>query len=240
MLLQHQSWPEVESYLEQCQGIIVPIGSTEQHGPNGLIGTDSIVAETIAREAGLRAHAMVAPTISVGMAEHHMAFKGSMTLRADTLGALLEDYISSLVRHGFTNLYFINGHGGNVRTLSAVLKAKNNDMTATTCKFLNWWMGRRAKAIREELYGPDEGMHATPSEISITWHAYPEQIRAPLQNHNHRKGIERWRNAEHYRELYPDGCIGSDPSLATKEAGAKLLDASAADVAEDFKKFLSS
>ncbi len=151
MLLQHQSWPEVESYLEQCQGIIVPIGSTEQHGPNGLIGTDSIVAETIAREAGLRAHAMVAPTISVGMAEHHMAFKGSMTLRADTLGALLEDYISSLVRHGFTNLYFINGHGGNVRTLSAVLKAKNNDMTATTCKFLKWWMGRRAKAIREEL-----------------------------------------------------------------------------------------
>jgi creatinine amidohydrolase len=49
MLLQHQTWQEVETYLTQSKGIILPIGSTEQHGPNGLIGTDAICAEVIAR-----------------------------------------------------------------------------------------------------------------------------------------------------------------------------------------------
>ena len=52
MLLQHQTWQEVEAYLTQSKGIILPIGSTEQHGPNGLIGTDAICAEVIARGVG--------------------------------------------------------------------------------------------------------------------------------------------------------------------------------------------
>jgi len=46
MLLQLATWPEVETYLESSTAVVVPIGSTEQHGPNGLIGTDAICAET--------------------------------------------------------------------------------------------------------------------------------------------------------------------------------------------------
>ena len=59
MLLQHQTWQEVEGYLTQSKGIIIPIGSTEQHGPNGLIGTDAICAEVIARGVGEAANALV-------------------------------------------------------------------------------------------------------------------------------------------------------------------------------------
>jgi hypothetical protein len=76
------TWQEVEAYLKRSTGIIIPIGSTEQHGPNGLIGTDAICAEVFAREVGKQADAMVAPTISVGMAQHHLAFPGSMTPRS--------------------------------------------------------------------------------------------------------------------------------------------------------------
>ena len=68
MLLQHQTWQEVESYLSRSTGIILPIGSTEQHGPNGLIGTDAICAGVIARGVGEAAEAMVGPTIGVGIA----------------------------------------------------------------------------------------------------------------------------------------------------------------------------
>ncbi|MFM7794653.1 MAG: creatininase family protein, partial [Microcystis panniformis] len=71
MLLQLSTWLEVESYLEQSQGIIIPIGSTEQHGPTGLIGTDALCAEAIAKGVGTQVQAMVAPTLNVGMALHH-------------------------------------------------------------------------------------------------------------------------------------------------------------------------
>ena len=81
MQLHLSTWAEVESYLKASKGIIMPIGSTEQHGPNGLVGTDAICAEVIAKGVGDATGALVGPTIPVGMAVHHMDFPGSMTLK---------------------------------------------------------------------------------------------------------------------------------------------------------------
>ncbi|MEE8226115.1 MAG: creatininase family protein, partial [Kiloniellales bacterium] len=77
MRLQLSTWLEVEAYLANSTAIIVPIGSTEQHGPNGLIGTDAICPEAVAQGIGERLGVLVAPTISVGMAQHHLGFAGS-------------------------------------------------------------------------------------------------------------------------------------------------------------------
>jgi creatinine amidohydrolase len=119
MRLQLCTWPEVEAYLERSTGIIQPIGSTEQHGPTGFIGTDAICPELIAERIGGELDVLVAPTINVGMAQHHLGFPGSASLRPSTLIAVVGDIVKSFARHGFDRFFFINGHGGNMPSVQA-------------------------------------------------------------------------------------------------------------------------
>ena len=122
MLLHNQTWQEIERYLERSTTAIMPIGSTEQHGPNGLIGTDALCGEAVGRGVGAASDTVVAPTISVGIAQHHMAFTGTMTLTPSTLILVIKEYVESLAHHGFDRFYFVNGHGGNIATINAAFQ----------------------------------------------------------------------------------------------------------------------
>ena len=85
MQLALSTWQEVEDHLRTSDGIIIPIGSVEQHGPNGLIGTDHLCAEVVAKGVGDKIGCLVAPTLAYGMSQHHLGFTGSATLRPSTL-----------------------------------------------------------------------------------------------------------------------------------------------------------
>lgn len=242
MLLSFLTWNEVEAYLARSPGIIVPIGSTEQHGPSGLIGTDSLCAEAVARGVGEAAEALVAPTITVGMAAHHMAFAGTITYQRETLTAVIQDVVQSLARHGFRRPFFLNGHGGNISTLGAALKAINRaakvEGTDLRCTFRNWWSPAEVKALTKELFGDADGAHATASEISLTHHLFPDHVK-PAQALGVAPPWGKFESAAEFRERYPDGRIGSDPSLAHAEAGARLYRAAVDGVAQAYRDFLA-
>ena len=146
MRLDLYTWTEVEEYLIDCKGIILPIGSTEQHGPTGAIGTDALTAESIALEVGRRSGVLVTPTQPYGMAEHHLAFPGTMSLQPSTLLNVIHDLVISLAMHGFERIFIINGHGGNIATIkSAFSKAYRTISTmefseskSFQCKLANW------------------------------------------------------------------------------------------------------
>jgi creatinine amidohydrolase len=244
MQLQLSTWPEVESYLARSRSIIMPIGSTEQHGPNGMIGTDALTADAIARAVGDATGGLVAPGIAVGMAQHHMAFTGSMTLRPSTLIAVVRDYVVSLTRHGFERFFFINGHGGNIATVTAAFSevyaesslGQAGNRSGIKCVLRNWWENQGVRSLSKELFGNAEGGHATPSEVSVTWFLHPDHTK-PMTLDPPIAPYGNFADAHDYRRSFPDGRIGSNPGLATVEAGKRIFDAAVTALTADYKAF---
>jgi creatinine amidohydrolase len=245
MRLQLMTWPEVESHLESSTGVIVPIGATEQHGPTGIIGTDAVCAETLAWKAGELAQAVVGPTLSVGMSEHHMHFPGSVTLRPNTLAYVVRDVILSLARHGFRRLFFVNGHGGNTASINAGFfeayaeaprLVDGGDDLRCVCR--EWWTTPAAVALSEELFGDKDGDHASASEVSIASAAYPDHLKSAEMAADPPPSTHVFGPAD-FRRRYPEGRMGSYPALASVEAGEKIIEAVAKDLAEEYREFVA-
>lgn len=247
MQLQLMTWPDVQAYLGRRTDIIVPIGSTEQHGPTGLVGTDALTAEAVARGLGEKVGAVVGPTLAVGMAHHHLAFSGTLTLRPTTLIAVVRDVVASCKRHGFRQVLFVNGHGGNIATVNVAFQeiyaeaSLAGEGADVRCALVNWWDGSRVPALCREFYAGQDGSHATASEIAVTWALFPETAR---EGTAHEPPVapsgKGWTDAGDYRRHYPDGRIGSNPGLSTIEQGQRLLAAAVEDMAEKHAAFLKA
>ena len=239
------TWEEVDKYLSNCKGIIIPIGSTEQHGPTGAIGTDAFTAEAVAMEVSRRTKVIVTPVLSFGMAEHHLGFPGTISLQPSTLLAVIHDLVISLAGHGFEKIFVVNGHGGNIATTkSAFAQAYKTAISRNLpvakklrCRLSNWFMASSVYKKSRELYGHKEGQHATPSEIAVTLHLepslIPKQRQLPLS-----APAGPIYGPEDFRLRYPDGRMGSEPALASAQDGALLLDKAASDLSKELSIFL--
>jgi len=241
MQLALSTWPEVERYLQNSTGIIIPIGSTEQHGPNGLIGTDAICPLRIAQEMEAALEVLIAPPINYGMSQHHMAFTGTVTLRPTTLIQVIVDVVTSLFRHGFTHFYFLNGHGGNIPPVTAAFselyaQADNGNLR---CRLANWWRNDAVTKLAAELYGDAEGYHATVSEVALSYYAHPEAVKDVTLSPEIAPTGEFYDAAD-FRYKFPDGRIGSSPQLATVEAGERFCQLAAGTLYADYRNFLAS
>jgi len=251
MNLQHLSWAEVEEYLKTRTGIIIPCGSTEQHGPNGMIGTDAICAEALALQVGAAQNILVAPTLAMGQAQFNLSYPGTISLRAETLMHVVGDVVGSLAGQGFSHFYFLNGHGGNMAPLQAAFQdiyRDNDSEHLLRCRVRSWWDHAPVNELRQKQFAEWEGLHATPSEISITQavlHALsgsadkPDDMTPLTADYMRDHGGDNHFDKSSHRAQFPDGRIGSDPWLATPEAGHELISTATAAIAADYAAFLT-
>jgi len=161
--LPHMTWVEVEQALTHTDAVIIPLGSTEQHGRHLPLGTDSFEAVETAKLIAQKADVLVAPVVLAGLSSHHMGFPGTITLMPETFEAVVYETAQSLIRHGFRKILIFNGHGGNAVSVAAIIQKINQTTSATAFD-----LGKIEVPRKEPLYPPIVwDVHAGVEETSM-------------------------------------------------------------------------
>lgn len=236
-LLANKTSPAIKEHIKKDQRVILPIGSTEQHGNDAIVGVDHLTATGIAYAVSKATGILCAPPLNYGMAQHHKAFAGTMALRPTTYINVIGDLISSLKRHGFNHIIVINGHGGNKGPFVNALAEKEDEFADMDFSFFNWWvMPGLEKEIIEKEFGAKEGYHATPTEISLTMALVPKSMTMPASYSCPQQEVKQenvaWVMPNKFKEYYPDGVMRADYSGATEEIGKRVLEAAVREISE--------
>ncbi|WP_207536964.1 creatininase family protein [Sabulicella rubraurantiaca] len=212
--------------------LILPVASLEQHGPHLITGTDILLAGTVALETARRLRgrgtdSVVAPVVWTGLAEHHMAFGGTVTLDSATFQALLRGIVGSAARAGFRRVLLLNGHGGNSEAIgtAATELAVAFNIRVAGCTY--WHLV--PEAIAPHLERQPGLMHACEAETSLVWHILPEGVRQERLPDAHGPASTRVPGQppgllmrRSFREASKSGVIG-DARVASPEKGERLL-----------------
>ena len=112
-------WPGIDAALDAGgRRALLPLGSTEQHGPHLPFATDTWIAEALAARWAARDPACVAlPALPLGCASEHLGFPGTLSIATTTLVSILDDVANSVAHHGFHELVVFSAHGGNLPAL---------------------------------------------------------------------------------------------------------------------------
>ena len=222
MHLRDATWPEAEA--TDTDLALLPVGSTEQHGPHAPLGTDSLTAQAVAdaAEAAADDEVVVAPPITVGVAEEHRDFAGTLWVSEDTFRDYVRETVASLAHHGWTRVVVVNGHGGNVDPLREVCARITRHDEADAWAF-TWF---------DSVDAPDMG-HGGPVETSLLQATHPELVGEDRLDEAAAGGADGWGEwvsgvnlAYDSSEFSENGCVG-DPGEGSRERGERLLDEAA-------------
>ncbi len=201
---------------------LLPVGSTEQHGPHAPLGTDVLTAEAVA-EAGAAAYddeVVVAPAIPVGVAEEHRQFTGTLWVSESTFRDYVRETVASLAHHGWDRVVLVNGHGGNVGALREVAGTIARYDAAYAVPF-TWF-----EAVGDHS---DEMGHGGPLETAMLRHVAPDLVREERIEQAREGASDGWGEWVSYANLAFDsaeftenGVVG-DPAEGPPERGEELL-----------------
>lgn len=233
MHLSDVSWTDADS--AEADLAVLPVGSTEQHGPHAPLGTDAITATAVA-EAGVDSYdgeAVLAPTIPIGVASEHRQFTGTLWVQPDTFRSYVGETVASLASHGWDRVVIVNGHGGNVGALREACGELVRNETAYAVPF-TWF-----DAVDYGELDADVGMgHGGPVETSLVRHVRPElvdssQFQAAADGAS--TGWGEWRsgvNLAYDSAEFTDSGVVGDPGRSSPELGEQLLDSAAGALAD--------
>ncbi|GAB7092198.1 creatininase family protein [Halorubrum luteum] len=236
MRLAEATWTDVRD--ADVDVAVIPVGSTEQHGPHAPLGTDTLnavaVADAAASEYGSqprsgvadgvpRGEAVVTPPIPIGVAEEHRALDGTLWVTPDTFRAYVRETAASLAAHGVDRVVFANGHGGNVEALAEVARRFSRDPDHDGYAVAFTWF---------ESVGEHAGSmgHAGPLETALLRATNGELVREDRIEDASEGAADRWGrwvsgvNLAHDSVEFTDNGVVGDPSEGTAELGEELLD----------------
>ena len=170
--IERMTWPQVDQRIKKgVDAVMIPIGTTEQHGPHMPLDTDCFIARSLAeRAAGLAEEqglsVLVAPTLNVTLSWYHMQFPGSIRLSTTTFFEVFREICDSLVHHGFERLVAVNGHAGNIGVLTAALG--DTTSSAIQVEVVSYWTLVDARRMADACLSDAGGVgHAGEVETSI-------------------------------------------------------------------------
>jgi creatinine amidohydrolase len=214
--------------------VVLPVASMEQHGPHLPVGVDTILCEGVCKAGAEKAAAevpvVVAPTLWCGMAEHHMAFGGTFTFDIPTYRAVLLAFLRSLERHGFSRVFIVNGHGGNIAALNALLPDFARE-TSLKVRFTTYFDLASASELAAVLEDQKRVHHACEVETSLMMVVAPDTVKhdrlaeafgGVAGSNTPDAWYAQPARFRSFRDLTASG-VNGDARRATREKGEKLL-----------------
>src|SRR5215831_6356891 len=219
--------------------VLLPVASTEQHGPHLATGVDDFLCSEICRRVAAEltpdVAVVVAPTLWFGLADHHTAFGGTFTISLATYHAVLRDLCRSILGAGFRRIVIVNGHGGNMQALAAFSGELTRELDAPVATTTYFMEGAAEQAkILEDQNGV---MHACEAETSMMMAVHPELVNRSRLEAAHGPNfdltaslIPSLKTFRTFAELTSSGVAG-DARKASASKGEALLKACAAAIA---------
>lgn len=198
--------------------LMVPVGSTEQHGPHLPLDTDTRIATAVARSVTIRLGHLLAPAIPYGASGEHQSFPGTISIGTAALTAVLVEYARSACEWA-PRLVFVNGHGGNLdalRTATATLRREGRD---------SGWVSVGAHAPGDSPVDDLPDFHAGHTETSLLLHLSPQVVRRERYVRGNTAPLSELMPALRrggVAAVSPSGVLG-DPTTATAAAGSRIF-----------------
>jgi creatinine amidohydrolase len=227
--LDRMTWAEVKAEIENGRDtVIVPFGSTEQHGRHMPLGTDAVLGDEIGWGLAGRLDAFMAPTVRFGCSEHHLSFPGTISLSDETFQRIVTDVVASLSRHGFRRIVLLPTHGGNFKPLAEAFVELKPVENAKVIAFTD--LEGLVKAAFESssasgVNPAQSGAHSGEWETSLMLALRPEQVKMDHAAEGFVGELSEImaKVFDGIQNLDENGVLG-DPRPATAAAGEKYFD----------------